>query len=132
MKYELTKELETGNPIIDTEHKELFNAVNTLMDACALGKGRATVKPTLEFFLSYVDKHFAHEEQLQKQHKYPNMDSHFLFHKNYKNRLKEVSTEILAHDTTVNDLSNLNKEIAVLISHIKIEDKRVGQYIHNN
>ena len=33
MRYELTKELETGNAIIDGEHRELFNAVNSLMDA---------------------------------------------------------------------------------------------------
>ena len=34
MKYELTKDLETGNRIIDNEHRELLNAVNALLDAC--------------------------------------------------------------------------------------------------
>ena len=32
MRYELTKELETGNATIDREHRELFNAVNQLLD----------------------------------------------------------------------------------------------------
>ncbi len=38
MKYELTKDLETGSAIIDEEHRELFRAVNALMDACSSGK----------------------------------------------------------------------------------------------
>lgn len=39
MKYELTKDLETGNRIIDNEHRELLNAVNALLDACSAGQG---------------------------------------------------------------------------------------------
>ena len=38
MRYELTKDLETGNATIDREHRELFDAVNKLMDACGSGK----------------------------------------------------------------------------------------------
>ena len=64
MKYELTKDLESGNAIIDGEHRELFRAVNTLMDACGKGQGRAALEPAIKFLLDYVNKHFAHEEQL--------------------------------------------------------------------
>ena len=61
MKYELTKDLETGNAIIDSEHRQLFNAINQLMDACSSGQGRTKIESTLRFLLDYVDKHFAHE-----------------------------------------------------------------------
>lgn len=37
-RYELTKKLETGNAIIDGEHRELFAAVNKLLDACSKEK----------------------------------------------------------------------------------------------
>ena len=33
MKYELTKDLETGNALIDSEHRQLFAAINNLMHA---------------------------------------------------------------------------------------------------
>ena len=33
MKYELTKDLETGNALIDSEHRQLFALINKLMDA---------------------------------------------------------------------------------------------------
>ena len=51
MRYELTKDLETGNATIDREHRELFDAVNKLMDACGSGKGRASLEPTMKFLL---------------------------------------------------------------------------------
>ena len=35
MRYELTKDLLTGNALIDSEHKQLFDAINALLDACA-------------------------------------------------------------------------------------------------
>ncbi len=54
MVYQLTKDLETGDPLIDREHRELLRAVNNLMDECAKGKGRAALEPTLRFLLDYV------------------------------------------------------------------------------
>ena len=33
MRYEMTKDLETGNALIDSEHRQLFKAVNDLLDA---------------------------------------------------------------------------------------------------
>ena len=54
MKYEVTKDLETGNAIIDGEHRELFRAVNTLLDACGQGQGRAALDPTIKFLLNYI------------------------------------------------------------------------------
>ena len=53
MRYEVTKDLETGNAIIDGEHRELFRAVNTLLDACGQGQGRAALDPTIKFLLNY-------------------------------------------------------------------------------
>ena len=47
MRYELTKELETGNTMIDQEHKELFEAVNRLLDACSKGQGRSSMEEAI-------------------------------------------------------------------------------------
>ena len=40
MAYEFTKDLETGNSVIDSEHRQLIGAVNLLLEACAKGQGR--------------------------------------------------------------------------------------------
>lgn len=129
MVYELTKELETGNSIIDNEHRELFRAVNKLLDECGKGKGRAAMEPAIKFLLDYVDKHFAHEEDLQKKSNYPNQKAHFQFHENYKRKLREIAGQIPVAGPSVSDLAKLNSHIAVLISHIRIEDKNLGAFL---
>ena len=65
MKYELTKDLETGNALIDSEHRQLFAVINKLMDACSQGKGRDQIASTVQYLNDYVSKHFSDEEQLQ-------------------------------------------------------------------
>ena len=117
MKYEVTKDLETGNAIIDGEHRELFRAVNSLMDAC--GKGQ-----------DYVDKHFAHEEQLQARSNYPGITAHKQFHAAYKTKLREIANKIPATGPSIADLGALNGHIAVLVNHIKSEDKRLGAFLN--
>ena len=72
MKYELTPDLMTGNKLIDSQHQQLFVAVNRLMDACAQVKGRYQIQSTVQFLSEYVTKHFADEERLQTKCRYPN------------------------------------------------------------
>ena len=62
MRYELTQDLLTGNQLIDSEHRQLFDAINALMDACAQGAGRTKINETVQFLNSYVSKHFRDEE----------------------------------------------------------------------
>lgn len=130
MKYELTKDLETGNMIIDNEHRELLAAVNKMMDACAKGQGRATIEPTMKFLISYVDKHFAHEEQLQQKSNYPGFAAHKQFHITYTRKLRELAAAIPAGGPSIADLSNLNQHIALLVTHIRSEDKRLGAFLN--
>jgi len=129
MKYELTKELETGNEFIDNEHSELFKAVNNIIDACSKGQGRNIMGPAIQFLLSYVELHFSHEEQFQKDNNYPDMKNHKLFHENYKKTLKEIASQIPVDNPTVTDLVKLNGHIAMLINHIRVEDKKLGTYL---
>lgn len=129
MKYELTQELLTGNALIDTEHRQLFDAVNSLMSACSEGKGRDQIQKTANFLSSYVLKHFQDEERLQVQSKYPNYTAHKQFHDGYRRQLDEVSQELQKEGATVKALGDLNRVVAVLISHIRMEDKRLAAHV---
>lgn len=130
-RYELTKELETGNAIIDKEHRELIAAVNRLLDACGEGKGRAQMGETIKFLNDYVERHFSHEEQLQKQSSYPGFTPHKAFHDNYKKKLKDITSKISADNATITQLGELNGHIGVLISHIRTEDKKLGAFLNS-
>ena len=131
-KYEFTKKLETGNTIIDKEHRELLDAVNNLMDACSKGQGRASMEPTIKFLVNYVHQHFTHEEQLQRQSRYPGYTAHKAFHDQYKRTLQEITAKIPPTGPTVAELGALNRHIGILISHIRTEDKKLGQHLKNS
>ena len=129
-RYEFTKALETGNATIDQEHRELIRAVNKLLDACGEGKGRASMNETIQFLNQYVNQHFSHEERLQKQSGYPGMPAHRIFHENYKQTLKEITSQIAVSGPTIAELGKLNKHISVLITHITTEDKKLAAFLN--
>lgn len=130
MAYELTKNLETGNAVIDNEHRELFQAVNRLLDSCNKGEGLAAVEPAMEFLLQYVDKHFAHEEELQENSNYPNMAVHKDFHEKYKIQLKQIAADMKASGSPMSVMVKLNSHIAVLINHIRLDDKKLSTFLN--
>ena len=129
-RYELTKKLETGNAIIDGEHRELFAAVNKLLDACSKAEGRTSMDETIKFLNNYVDQHFSHEEQLQRKSGYPDFASHKAFHEQYKKTLKEITARISSEGPTIVELGKLNGHISVLVSHISMVDKKLGAFLN--
>lgn len=86
MAYTFTKDLETGNPLIDSEHRQLIDAVNNLLAACSTGKGRAELANTAKFLQDYTAKHFGDEEKLQLQNQYPDYVNHRRYHEEFKKK----------------------------------------------
>lgn len=132
MRYTLTTDLLTGNVLIDTQHRQLFEAINKLMASCEKGQGRGSMGPLLDFLLKYVDKHFSDEERLQVNSKYPGYTPHRIFHQNYKMKLRTVAMQIQTAGPTIAALGELNKTIAILVGHIRLEDKKVAAHIKNS
>lgn len=129
MRYEVTQDLITGNTLIDSEHRQLFAAVNDLLDACAQGHGRDKIQKTVQFLSEYVVKHFQDEENLQAKHKYPGYPAHKTFHDGYRHQLNDKAQQLLKEGPTVKALGDLNQVVGVLVSHIRTEDKRLARYI---
>lgn len=126
MRYEMTKDLETGNALIDSEHRQLFKAVNDLLDACSQGKGRSQVESTLDFLVTYVAKHFADEEKLQVQTSYPGYSAHRQFHEWYKSELDKAAREIKIQGASITALNSLNQMVGKLLMHIRMDDRKVA------
>ena len=132
MKYELTKDLETGNALIDSEHRQLFAVINKLMDACSQGKGRDQIASTVQYLNDYVSKHFSDEEQLQIKSKYPGYPGHKQSHDGYKRNLLQATNEILTSGATIASLSKLNQVVSILVTHIRLEDKKIAAHVKAN
>ena len=130
MAYQLTDDLMTGNTVIDGEHRQLFDAINKLLDACSNGRGRDQLADTMKFLEDYINKHFSHEEQLQMQSKYPDYPRHRQLHEGYKAVVREVDAELKQSGPTIPLVGKVNSNVAGwLINHIKTEDKKVAAHI---
>ena len=63
---EFTENLATGNEMIDSQHKELIQKINDLLDSCEKSSDKVVAIKTLDFLSDYTEYHFNAEEQLQK------------------------------------------------------------------
>ncbi|MDR1480137.1 MAG: hemerythrin family protein [Planctomycetaceae bacterium] len=130
MAYAWSKDLETGNLLIDTQHQQLIKAVNELLAACSTGQGRDVLNNTLNFLESYTAKHFGDEERLQIQHQYPDYTNHKVLHENFKKFVNELVNQIKTSGATTSLVSKVTFGVGDwLVNHIKKEDMKVAVYI---
>jgi diguanylate cyclase (GGDEF)-like protein/hemerythrin-like metal-binding protein len=68
---------ESGHPVIDEEHRELFRVANVLIDAAlARQNDGAEHQAALGALLEHVVRHFDHEEQILAEHDYVDLAAH--------------------------------------------------------
>jgi len=125
--------LETGNQVIDSQHKELIKAINNLLEACQQGQAQDKVGPTLDFLISYTKKHFAEEESLQLRSSYPDFQNHRKLHESLLKTVNDLSAEMKKNGPTPVFVNNFIRNVGDwLVSHIKKEDAKVAAHIRNN
>lgn len=132
MAYTFTPDLLTGNSLIDSEHRQLIEAINNLLTACSSGKGRQELTNTMKFLQDYTVKHFNDEEKLQIQYQYPDYANHKRYHEEFKKVVAGICTRLNSEGPTVAMVGEVNSAIAGwLINHIKREDVKVANHIKN-
>lgn len=125
------KSLETGNELIDQQHKELIDRVNKLVESCAKGTEKRTAIQTLNFLLDYTVFHFEAEEKLQEEAGYPNLEGHKAQHQAFIKAVHELM-EMLEEEEGPTDafVAAVNKNITEwLLNHIQVQDKAVAAYV---
>jgi hemerythrin len=133
MRYTWSKDLETGNALIDEQHKKLIAAINDLLDACASGGGRTKLNDTMKFLADYTAKHFGDEEKLQMQTKYPDYVNHKKLHDNFKVVVRDLGLQFQKEGPTIVLVGKVNASIGNwLLTHIKREDTKVAAHIHKS
>ena len=125
------KSLETGNELIDQQHKELIDRVNKLVESCEKGTEKRTAIQTLNFLLDYTVFHFEAEEKLQEEAGYPNLEGHKAQHQAFIKAVHELM-EMLEEEEgpTGAFVAAVNKNITEwLLNHIQVQDKAVAAYV---
>jgi len=130
MKYEFDKSLETGHAKIDEQHKQLFDAINAIIEASEKGSGKDEIYKTFNFLNQYTILHFKDEEKLQKEYGFPGYEAHKKYHDDFKATVKDM-TNALIEKGPVKELIDAAAKTAGdwLITHIKGNDIAMAAYL---
>jgi hemerythrin len=134
MGIEFDKSLETGNKLIDTQHKELISRVNKLTVECSVGKEKPVAVQTLDFLMDYTEKHFHDEEELQAEHTYPLLEAHKQQHAKFVKAVEELKEMLEEEEGPTEAFVEAVKKNVVdwLLGHIQVWDKQVAEYVREH
>lgn len=114
------RELESGIPVIDTQHRQIVDFINELADACTTGNRNET-EQVMEGLLNYTVTHFEFEESLQEKAGYPFLKAHRRIHEIFMKKVADIRARSAQGEDVAPELLNLLN--GWLVSHIKGEDR---------
>jgi hemerythrin len=124
------RSLETGITEVDSQHKELFERINSLLEAMSKGKGKDAIIGIFQFLADYIKLHFETEEKLMSRTKYPVYASHRQEHNSFTLKFNQLKNKLLLEGATS---ALVIESQPILIdwwyNHINVSDKKLGTFI---
>jgi hemerythrin len=127
--YRWDSSLETGHDGIDTQHKQLFEALNSLLASCLGEQGSEELTKNLDFLNTYTIKHFFDEEKIQQKYNYPDYPNHKQYHQTFKDKVKDLTHRLIWSGPTEALIKEVHESGDWLVNHIKVQDFKLAQYI---
>ncbi len=130
-----TEELSLGIETIDSQHKELFNRINSLVEAIRESACKYKIGDVISFLEDYVQTHFEEEEKVMIRYKYPHYDFHKSQHEYFKRELTTLKPELLELEGGKNpgsyELSVTTNKLVVdwILEHVSKVDKELGKFL---
>jgi hemerythrin len=128
--YTMDNSFLTGNELVDKQHRQLFDAINNLIETCHQGKGKDELSRSLDFLNDYTIKHFFDEEQIQKGSKYPDYENHKKLHENFKAVVRDLKVKMIMKGASDDLITEVQSKIGDwLVVHIKGQDLLWAKHI---
>lgn len=130
MAIEWTEDLAVGVELIDSQHKELFKAVNDLTEAMWDGRGREQAQKLMVFLGDYVVLHFGAEESLMLKQNYGGYKAHKQLHDKFVEEFVRFKAKFESGESDSNfTVKVLDETCDWLRNHIKKMDKELGVFL---
>jgi len=130
MGYQWNSSLETGYEKVDKQHKQLIEALNSIIDASREGKGPDEIFKTLDFLTGYTIMHFSDEEKLMVKYDYPDYLIHKRYHDDFKVTVGELTQRLKKEGPTEEMVNIVTTTIGEwLLNHIEGDDFRMAAYV---
>ncbi|MCL1997657.1 MAG: hemerythrin family protein [Turicibacter sp.] len=126
--------LETGNVVVDNEHKELLALVKNMLTAGMSGEltsenRKERVEIAVNFLEDYAKRHFANEEKLMDESHYPDKVTHKTLHDGFMPIFSKLKDRVVEESGSLDVALEVNKVIVDwLIYHIMGSDKVFAEY----
>ena len=126
--FEWTDELSVGIELIDSQHKRLVSIINDFHNAADKGDTKSAIRKVVGTLIYYVGTHFADEEKLMEEYKYPQLGLHRRMHEYLTQQVAEYAEKLKAEQPI------LNLDMAIFLKgwlqdHIAETDKKYGIHI---
>lgn len=130
-----TEDLSVGIEVIDKQHKELFERINSLVDAIKQHVCKYKISDVIKFLEDYVHIHFGEEEKYMLKYEYPHYSFHKSQHEHFKKELANLKPELLKLEGGTKpgsyELSVTTNQLVVdwILEHIANVDKHLGKFL---
>ncbi|MFT3916633.1 MAG: bacteriohemerythrin [Anaeromyxobacteraceae bacterium] len=125
------RSLAVGVKLIDEQHQELFRRVNTLLESMLKNQGKGEIEKLIGFLAQYVVDHFAAEEKMMTQYRYPDLAKHRQAHADFVKRFGELKAAFDKDGATPTVTIELNRFVGGwLREHIGRTDTALGKFLH--
>lgn len=128
--YNFTKDLETGNVTVDSQHRQWIANLNKVLEDCARGQGRDNMRENIMFLKEYTVRHFNDEERFQQQNNYPDFIEHKKYHDAFKKTMDSIVADFEKNGPSILLTGRINRELGDwFVNHIKCQDLKMVSYI---
>lgn len=130
---EWSEKLATGISTIDSQHKELFRRINSLVTAIKEKRCKSEIDDTIRFLDDYARIHFSEEEKHMRDTHYAGLGQQQEDHHRYLAALAELKQQ--ASQPRIRgssyDLSATTNQVVVdwIVGHIMRLDMKFGEYL---
>jgi len=125
---EWSDELSIGIESIDSQHKELIEALNNLNDAYDSPNRQRAAETCLTKMKDYMREHFADEEQFMKDIDYPGIETQKREHRQFTDKVSDYDVAQISLYTPFQDMLDFLKEW--FVDHIKTNDKKIADHLN--
>jgi hemerythrin-like metal-binding protein len=131
-KIEWSDALSVGIPEIDADHKRFARLVNELNRSIIDRAPVTEIRRRLELIIDDAGQHFANEERLFKEWKYPGSESHAAIHTQIINELHGIMRSLVCPSPDAQWINSGLEIKAVLINHILKDDMKYDNSYRNH
>lgn len=124
-----TDDFLVGIPLIDAEHKQLFNIIDKayklVINQVSAKHNAKEIMETLSQLKGYTEEHFRDEEEYMESINYSGLEAQKRAHATFINRLEEITFEKIEKNAQKYMESLIEFLLCWLINHILQSDKKI-------